>query len=161
MKARAQKRQKDQGSMKFTGEKMAEKIRIGIVVSEFNYDITMMMLERAKAHAAFLGVEVAEVVTMPGVYDIPIAVKKLLKRKDIDGVVALGAVIKGETDHDQIIMQNAARKLADLSVEFEKPIGLGISGPGMTRLQAEDRIENAKNAVESVVKQIKALKGIE
>ncbi|MEM3396172.1 MAG: 6,7-dimethyl-8-ribityllumazine synthase [Thermoplasmata archaeon] len=140
---------------------MPEKIRIGIVVSEFNYDITMMMLERAKAHAEFLGVEIAEVVTMPGVYDMPIAAKKLLKRKDIDGVVALGAVIKGETDHDQIIMQNAARKLADLSVEFEKPVGLGISGPGMTRLQAEDRIENAKNAVESVVKQIRALKGMD
>jgi 6,7-dimethyl-8-ribityllumazine synthase len=136
---------------------MERKIRIGIVVSEFNYDITMMMLERAKAHAEFLGVEIAEVVTMPGVYDIPIAAKKLLKRDDIDGVVALGAVIKGETDHDQIVMQNAARKLADLSVEFEKPVGLGISGPGMSRLQAEDRIENAKNAVESVVKQLKAL----
>ncbi|MEM3445403.1 MAG: 6,7-dimethyl-8-ribityllumazine synthase [Thermoplasmata archaeon] len=140
---------------------MPEKIRIGIVVSEFNYDITMMMLERAKTHAEFLGVEIAEVVTMPGVYDLPVAAKKLLKRKDIDGVVALGAVIKGETDHDQIIMQNAARKLADLSVEFEKPVGLGISGPGMTRLQAEDRIENAKNAVESVVKQIRALKGLD
>lgn len=140
---------------------MGEKIRIGIVVSEFNYDITMMMLERAKAHAEFLGVEIAEIVTMPGVYDMPIATKKLLKRKDIDGVVALGAVIKGETDHDQIIMQNAARKLADLSVEFEKPVGLGISGPGMSRLQAEDRIENAKNAVESVVKQIRALKGVD
>ncbi|MGB9636250.1 MAG: 6,7-dimethyl-8-ribityllumazine synthase [Thermoplasmata archaeon] len=139
---------------------MADKIRIGIVVSEFNYDITMMMLERAKAHANFLGIEIAEVVTMPGVYDLPIAVKKLLKRKDIDGVVALGAVIKGETDHDQIVMQNAARKLADLSVEYEKPVGLGISGPGMSRLQAEDRIENAKNAVESVVKQIRALKGL-
>ncbi|MCX8173792.1 MAG: 6,7-dimethyl-8-ribityllumazine synthase [Thermoplasmata archaeon] len=140
---------------------MAEKIRIGIVVSEFNYDITMMMLERAKAHAEFLGVDIAEIVTMPGVYDMPVAAKKLLRRKDIDGVVALGAVIKGETDHDQIIMQNAARKLADLSVEFEKPVGLGISGPGMTRLQAEDRIENAKNAVESVVKQIRALKGVD
>ncbi|MCU0852416.1 MAG: 6,7-dimethyl-8-ribityllumazine synthase, partial [Thermoplasmata archaeon] len=43
-------------------------------------------------------------------------------------------------------------------VEFEKPVGLGITGPGMSRLQAEDRIERAKDAIESVVKQWKALK---
>ena len=137
---------------------MAGKYRIGIVCSEFNYDITQMMLERAKEHARFLDVDVARVVMVPGVFDMPLAIKTLLKDKAIDAVVTVGAVIEGETEHDQIVIGQAARKMTDLAVEFEKPVGLGISGPGMSRLQAEDRIEKAKDAVEAVVKQLKALK---
>jgi 6,7-dimethyl-8-ribityllumazine synthase len=137
---------------------MAEKYRIGIVCSEYNFDITQMMLERAKEHAKFLDAEVAKIVMVPGVFDIPLAVKMLLKDKSIDGAVTIGAVIEGETEHDQIVIGQAARKITDLAVEYEKPVGLGISGPGMTRLQAEDRIERAKDAVESVVKQLKSMK---
>ncbi|WP_337859995.1 6,7-dimethyl-8-ribityllumazine synthase [Ferroplasma sp.] len=135
-----------------------DEIRIGIVVSEFNYDITMMMLERAKDYADFLSVNVHKVFKVPGVFDMPLAIKKLLKMNDIDGVVTLGAVIKGETDHHRIIMDNAARKITDLSLEYEKPVALGISGPGESRLQAEARIEMAKDALESCVKMVKAMK---
>ena len=137
---------------------MVEKIKIGAVVSEFNYDITMTMLERAKEHAQFLGAEISQTVKVPGVFDMGLAIKKLLEKKNVDGVVALGAVIEGETEHDEIVIQHASRKIADLSVEYDKPVGLGISGPGMTRLQAEERIERAKAAVESVVKLHRRLK---
>lgn len=129
-----------------------EKIKIGAVVSEFNYDITMVMLERAREHANFLGAEIIETVQVPGVFDMGLAIKNLLNKKNIDGVVALGAVIEGETEHDEIVIQHAARKIADLAIEYNKPVGLGITGPGMTRLQAEKRIERAKGAVEAVVK---------
>ena len=129
-----------------------EKIRIGAVVSEFNYDITMMMLERAKEHAQFLGAEINHIVKVPGVFDMGLPIKKMLERKDIDGVIALGAVTEGETEHDDILIQHAARKIADLAIEYNKPVGLGISGPGMTRLQAQDRIDRAKAAVEAVIK---------
>ncbi len=133
-------------------------LRIGAVVAEFNYDITMMMLERAKEHARFLDAEITQVVKVPGVFDMGLAVKKLLERKDIDGVVTLGAVIEGETEHDDIVIQHATRKIADLAIDFNKPVGLGISGPGMTRLQAQDRIDRAKDAVEAVVKISRRLK---
>ncbi len=139
------------------GSEDMKKYNLGFVVSEYNFDITSMMLERAKAHAEFLEANVAKVVMVPGVFDMPLAVKKLVQNKDIDGVVTLGCVIEGETDHDQIVIQNAARKMADLSVEFGKPVALGVSGPGMTRLQAQDRVENAKQAVESCVKMLKRL----
>jgi 6,7-dimethyl-8-ribityllumazine synthase len=128
------------------------KVRLGAVVSEFNYEITMMMLEQAKEHAQFLGAEITQIVKVPGVFDMGLPIKMMLKRKDIDGVVALGAVIEGETEHDDIVIQHAARKIADLSIEYDKPVGLGITGPGMSRLQAQDRIDRAKAAVESVVK---------
>jgi 6,7-dimethyl-8-ribityllumazine synthase len=134
------------------------KIKIGAAVSEFNYDITMSMLERAKEHANFLDAEITQVVKVPGVFDMGLAIKKLLERKDIDCVVALGAVIEGETEHDDLVIQHAARKIADLSVQYNKPVGLGISGPGMSRLQAEERIERAKSAVEAVVKLHRRLK---
>ena len=138
------------------------RMRVGIVVSEFNFDITSMMLQVALNHAKLLDIEVRKIVYAPGVYDIPLMVKKLLKREDIDGVVALGAVIEGETKHDEIVMHNAARKLADLSIEFEKPVALGISGHGMTRLQAMERIEDkAKEAVEAVLKMYERMKDIE
>ncbi len=129
-----------------------KKVKIGAVVSEFNYDITMMMLERAKEHAQFLDSEITQTVKVPGVFDMGLAIKKLLQRKDIDGVVAIGCVIEGETEHDDVVISHASRKIADLSLEFDKPVGLGISGPGMTRLQAEERIERAKAAVEAVIK---------
>ncbi len=127
-------------------------MNLGIVVSEFNADVTYLMMERAKEHATFLGAEVKQIVKVPGVYDMPVAVKTLLARDDIDGAVVLGAVIQGETKHDEVIMNQATRKLLDLSVETGKPVGLGITGHGESRLQALDRIDNAKQAVESVVK---------
>ena len=135
-----------------------ENLRIGAVVSEFNYDITTMMLERAKEHAQFLSAEITKIVKVPGVFDMGLAVKKLLERKDVDGVITLGAVIEGETEHDDLVISHAARKIADLAIEYNKPVGLGISGPGMTRLQAADRIERAKAAVETVVKLHRRLK---
>ncbi|ADD08554.1 6,7-dimethyl-8-ribityllumazine synthase [Candidatus Aciduliprofundum boonei] len=137
-----------------------EKINLGIVVSEYNYDITMMMLERAKEHAEFLGADVKYVLKAPGTFDIPLLVRKLLEKKDVDAVVTLGAVIEGETEHDEIVMQNAARKIEDLSVEFGKPVTLGISGPGESRLQAEARIEKARDAVEAAIKLVKRLRDI-
>jgi len=127
-------------------------VRIGAVVAEFNYDITHMMLELAKEHAKFLDSEITEVITVPGVFDMPLAIKKLLKEEDIDAVITLGAVIEGSTDHDQIVVQHASRKIADLALEYDKPVSLGISGPGMTRIEAHQRVEYGKRAVEAVVK---------
>ncbi|HEX2022590.1 MAG TPA: 6,7-dimethyl-8-ribityllumazine synthase [Candidatus Thermoplasmatota archaeon] len=132
-------------------------MRIGFVVSEFNYDITSRMLERAQAHAEFLGEKAGPVVWTSGVFDTPLPVKRLLKRKDVDAVVVIGAVIQGETGHDQIVAQHASRKAADLSLEHDKPVGLAITGPGMTRLQAEARIDAGKHAVEAVVRVHRAL----
>ena len=134
--------------------------RVGIVASEYNFDVTFAMLERAKEEVDFLGARLGPVLRTPGVYDLPLAAKVLLERKDVDAVVAIGAVIEGETQHDEVVMQQAARKLADLSVDFGKPVGLGISGPGETRLQAQDRIENAANAVRAVVKMLKRLREV-
>lgn len=132
-------------------------IKIGAVVAEFNFDITSMMLELAKEHAKFLDAEITEVIPVPGVYDMPLAIKKLLEDGNVDAVITLGAVIEGDTDHDEIVVQHAARKITDLSLEYNKPVTLGISGPGMTRLEAHKRVEYGKRAVEAAVKLVKRL----
>ena len=135
-------------------------MKIALVVSDFNFDVTSMMLERARRHAEFLGAEVSHVVHVPGVFDMPLVMRKLLKRRDVDGIAILGAVIKGDTGHDELIAGPVARTAVDLALQFDKPVGLGITGPGMDRMQALDRVDNAKNAIESVVRLIKGLKEI-
>jgi len=128
------------------------KIRIAIVVSEFNSDITLEMLDNAKRQAERLHAYIRYVCYVPGSFDMPLIVEELLKKKDVDAAVTLGAIIKGETRHDEIIADNAARLIADLSIKHGKPVSLGISGPDMTLEQAKDRIEVvAKRAVNAAV----------
>ncbi|MFH1821352.1 MAG: 6,7-dimethyl-8-ribityllumazine synthase [Methanobacteriota archaeon] len=136
-------------------------VKLGIVATEFNFDIVAPMVEFAKNHADFLGAQVVAEIMVPGVYELPLAAKKLIQRENIDAVVTLGAVIEGETGHDEIVMQHATRKLIDMSVEYGKPVSLGISGPGMTRLQAFDRVNDyARRSVEAAVKMVKRLEKV-
>lgn len=132
-------------------------VKLGFVVSEFNRDITYMMEVEGREHASFLGAEVTECMYVPGAYDMPLAIKKMLKKESVDAVVTIGCVIEGATQHDEIVVQHAARKIIDLSLEFEKPVSLGISGPGMTRMEATERIDYARRAVESAVKMVQRL----
>ena len=132
-------------------------MKIAFVVAEFNSEVTFPMEDHARKHAESLGVEVARVVRVPGVYDMAPVVKSLLRMRDIDGVVMIGAVIKHETGHDEIIAHAIAQAGVALAIEFEKPVGLSITGPGMTDEQARARIETASRGVDSVVKVATAL----
>jgi 6,7-dimethyl-8-ribityllumazine synthase len=134
-----------------------KKYKLGMVAAEFNFDITSMMIERARSEAEFLEVEISRTIMVPGVFDMPLAVKKMLEEKSIDAVITLGAVIEGETEHDDVVIAHASRKIADLSLEYNKPVAFGVTGPGMTRLQAVDRIEKGREAVDVAVKMLKRL----
>ena len=93
---------------------------------------------------------------------MPIIVDSLLRKKNVDAVVTLGAIIKGQTKHDEVISHSAAKSLTDLSLQYKKPVSLGISGPGMQERHAYARIRPvAERAVEAVVKISKELKRIE
>jgi len=99
---------------------------------------------------------------VPGIFDMPLIIDKLLQKKDVDGVVTLGAVIKGQTKHDEVIANSTAKNIAKLSVKHQKPVTFGISGPGMSERQAYARIrsvsENAVNAVQQIDTELKRLK---
>jgi 6,7-dimethyl-8-ribityllumazine synthase len=132
------------------------------VVSEFNEEVTSRMLAVAKEKANSLKLKISYICMVPGAFDMPIIVDTLLKKKDVDGVVTLGAIIKGQTKHDEVISHSVARALTDLSIKYQKPVSLGISGPGMQERHAYARIRPvAERAIEAVVKISKELKRIQ
>ncbi len=139
--------------------KEINQIAIGIVVADFNREITHEMLSIAEQRAREKEIFVAHVVHVPGVYDIPLAVKKLLQKKDVDGVVTLGVVISGGTAHDVHVAENNARLCTDLSVQFEKPVMLSVIGHNVSKQQALERKESyARHGVEAVVQMIRELR---
>ena len=141
------------------------KIRLAIVVSEFNYEITKVMLEEAKVHASKLNSTISHICYVPGTFDMPLIISHLLQDSSIDAIITLGAVIKGDTNHDILIAENTARLISDLSLNFKKPIALGISGPNMTVEQAWERSKivpiRAVNAAVNMVTRIKKLNEIQ
>lgn len=100
-------------------------MKFGIVISSFHKEMCDQMKEYAEAVAKTNNVEV-EVKRVPGTFDMPLQIKKLLKRDDIAGVVLLGVVEKGETDHDKICMQTTASTAVQLSLDYEKPVCNGV-----------------------------------
>ena len=128
-------------------------MNIAIIVSEFNDEVTSRMLSVAKEKATSLGIKTTHICKVPGAYDMPIIADALLQKKDVNAVITLGAIIKGQTKHDEVISHAAARSLTDLSIKYQKPVTLGISGPGMQERHAYARIRPvAERAVEAAVK---------
>ena len=107
----------------------------------------------AKEKASVLNLEVVHTSWVPGSFDMPIVADALLRRGDIDGVVTLGAIIKGQTKHDEVIAHATAQALTDLSIKHGKPVSLGVTGPGMHIRHAFARIRPvAERAVTSILK---------
>ena len=137
-------------------------MNIAIVVAEFNEKVTSRMHQVAVEKANNLKLNIKYTCKVPGIFDMPLIIDKLLQKKDVDGVVTLGAVIKGQTKHDEVIANSTARNIAKLSVKHQKPVSFGISGPGMSERQAYARItsvsENAVNAVQKIGQELERIK---
>jgi len=128
-------------------------LNIAIVVSEFNDKVTSRMLEVALEKAKSLKLNVKFTCKVPGVFDMPLIIDTLLEKKEVDGVVALGTVIKGQTKHDELIANATVTRLTKLSLKHKKPVSLGITGPGIEERQAYARIRPvSERAVEAVMK---------
>jgi 6,7-dimethyl-8-ribityllumazine synthase len=131
------------------------------VASEFNHKITSKMLEVALEKAEHLKINVKYTCKVPGIYDMPVIIDELLSKSDIDAVVTLGAVIKGQTKHDEVIAHATVKTLQELSLKHKKAVALGISGPGMQERQAYARIRPvAERAVEAAINTSKELQRI-
>ncbi|MBT3574114.1 MAG: 6,7-dimethyl-8-ribityllumazine synthase [Nitrosopumilus sp.] len=137
-------------------------MNIAIVVSEFNEEVTFRMLDVAKEKANLMQLAISHVCMVPGAYDMPIVVDRLLQNENIDGVATLGAIIKGQTKHDEVISHATAQSLTSLSLKYQKPVSLGISGPGMQERHAYARIRPvAERAIVALVKISKELEKIQ
>jgi len=135
-------------------------VRLAIVQADFNRDLTDRMADAALRHAAELNCPVVAHIHVPGVFESPLAARMLCDRADVDAVVVLACVIQGETSHDEVITHAAAQALAELSVAARKPVAFGVTGPRMTRAQAEARVVVGENAVDAAVKQHRILKAL-
>jgi 6,7-dimethyl-8-ribityllumazine synthase len=112
----------------FTGEPNGTGRRFAVVASRFNEEITSKLMQGAleclvKHHVALDDIDA---VWVPGAWELPAAVERLLASDRYDAVVAVGAVIRGETPHFDYVAGEAARGLSELQREFNVPIGFGL-----------------------------------
>ena len=126
-------------------------VRLGLVVAEFNRSVTEPMEENARETAHNRDADVVETVHVPGAYDAPLAADRLARRDNIDAVAVVGAIVTGDTDHDQVIAQATAEKLTQVSLDRDTPVSFGVSGPGMSGAEARERVDKGKEAVDSAV----------
>jgi 6,7-dimethyl-8-ribityllumazine synthase len=102
--------------------------RVAVLASRFNEPIVKKLVDGALEALLKYGVvfEDIDVVWVPGAWELPIAARRLLETERYDGIVAVGAVIRGETAHFDFIAGEASRGLAEASAESETPIGFGV-----------------------------------
>ncbi len=112
----------------FTGEPNGTGRRFAVVGSRFNEEITSKLVEGALEclvkHKTSL--DDIDVVWVPGAWELPAAVERLLASDRYDGIVAVGAVIRGDTPHFDYVAGEASRGLSELQREFNVPIGFGL-----------------------------------
>ena len=112
----------------FSGTPHGAGRKVAIAVSRFNEDVTQKLVDGALdaliRHGASL--DDVDVVWVPGAWELGIATRRLLSMDRYDAVVALGAVIRGETPHFDYVAGECARALQQASAEFETPVSLGV-----------------------------------
>ena len=124
---------------------------IGIVLGRFHRREVEEMLDEARAVAARRQIGIVAEVWVPGSMEKPLAIKRLLQRPDVGGAVALGIIERGETEHGNVRGHAVIGSLINLQLEFMKPVGVGILGPGINPSQIPPRIRPyAAAAVEAV-----------
>jgi 6,7-dimethyl-8-ribityllumazine synthase len=120
-------------------------MRLGIVASRFNEDICARLLERARAEADKLKAD-CTVVSVAGALEIPLALQWLAQSGRFDALVALGAVIRGDTHHFEVVANESARGVMDVMLECGLPIANGILTTDDEK-QANARVEKGAEAV--------------
>ena len=124
-------------------------MRLGIVASRFNEDICGKLLERARAEAQKLQAEI-EVLSVPGALEIPLALQWMAQSGRFDALVALGAVVRGDTYHFEVVSNESARGVMDVMLEFGVPVANGILTTDDEK-QAAARLEKGAEAVRVAV----------
>lgn len=125
----------------FEGNLVSEGLKFGIVVGRFNEFIGGKLLEGALDGLKRHGVkeEDIDIAWVPGAFEIPLVAKKMAKSPKYDGVICLGAVIKGSTSHYDYVCSEVSKGIASVSLESEKPVIFGV----LTTNTIEQAIERA------------------
>ena len=112
----------------FQGKLKAEGLKIGIVLSRYNQFISERLLEGALDALDKLGAEEKNisVYKVPGSFEIPMITKKLAESKRVDGILCLGALIRGDTPHFEYLSAEVTKGLAQISMDKGIPVSFGI-----------------------------------
>ena len=136
----------------------ADKMKFGIVVSEYNNNITFALRDGCietlkKQGAKDKNIKIAFV---PGTFELPSGAQALNSQEKTDALICLGCVIKGETQHDEYINNAVASGIMQLSLDLKKPVIFGVLTPN-TLQQAKDRAggKHGNKGVEAAVAAIK------
>ena len=133
-------------------KKIKGNLKIGIVVSRFNYDITYKMSSLCRNRLIEIGIKKKNIllIDVPGAYELPYAIKSLITNNELNSVIALGAIIKGETAHYETITNSVGQSLINLSTETLTPIIFGVLTTETIK-QATERIKLATDYAEIAV----------
>lgn len=148
------------------GQLSGKGLKIGIVISRFNSFISGNLLNGAMDCLTRHSVSEkdVEVFYVPGSFEIPQAAMKVMKTKKFDGVICLGAVIRGDTPHFDFVASEVSKGIAKISLEFEQPISFGIITADSTDQAIERAGTKAGNkgydAAETVIEMVNLYKGM-
>jgi 6,7-dimethyl-8-ribityllumazine synthase len=125
-----------EGNLKLNGDE-----RVAIIASRFNHLITDRLIEGAKDAFVRNGgkEENLDLILVPGAFEIPFALKRALKKDIYDGIVCVGAVIRGATPHFDYVAAEATKGIANTTLQFETPVTFGL----LTTDTIEQAIERA------------------
>jgi 6,7-dimethyl-8-ribityllumazine synthase len=134
------------------GEPTGNRRAVGIVVARFNGELTGELLRRALDELERLGVgrEAVTVIPVPGAFELPLAAMALAKTRRYSCIVALGAVIRGETPHFDYIASEAASGLQLAGLETGVPVAFGVLTTESEE-QARERLDKASEAVRTAL----------
>jgi 6,7-dimethyl-8-ribityllumazine synthase len=148
------------------GNYEADGARIGIAASRFNQHLVSKLLDGAVNVLTEHGVAVEdiEVVRVPGAYELPLAAKRLANIADVDAVIALGAVVRGDTPHFEFVAGECARALQNVALDTDVPVIFGVITTN-TEQQALDRCGGSEGnkgaeAALAALETVNALSGI-
>ncbi|WP_376696423.1 6,7-dimethyl-8-ribityllumazine synthase [Wenzhouxiangella sp. EGI_FJ10305] len=141
--------------------------RIAVVVARFNPDVTNLLLAgcRQALLDAGLSEERIDIHPVPGAWELPLAARELADTGHYDGVVVLGAVVRGETAHFDFISAECARGLQQTQLETGVPVGFGVLTPenGEQAMERADpgRKNKGREAALAVLDMIEFKRGVE
>ncbi len=110
------------------GNTNPEGVKIGIVVSRWNSSITERMLQGALKALKGNGIKETDIIVSrcPGSFELPLAIESMLDSKPVDGIIALGVVIRGGTPHFEYVCDAVTRGIMDINLASKKPVAFGV-----------------------------------
>ncbi len=142
---------------------MGSPAKIAIVLAKFNMDIGERLLQGAQSCLKEHNIAPADLFHVPGAFEIPVAALQLIETKKYDGIICLGAVIRGETPHFEIVAGECARGIMQVGLQTKTPVIFGVLTTNTHEQAMQRSSEDSNNgwsAAITVLEMIKNFKDI-